>query len=245
MTLRDIFVFLFKWKGTILGVLVTVTAGVAALAYLMPPSYQATSTVLIERSGAGASPVTYLPNQSMTEVLNTEAAIIKSTPVLNAVVDELRPHEKLVKAPGFVDGVRDWLIGVGLLDGLSARARWVENFERQIKVKPGVQSNILTISFSQEDPVWAQNVVNSVTQNYIRHHSNIFSSRGLSDFYDKRLSEVQDSLVHLRSNLSSMKSGRRAGKSAVALSKCDRTQSGTYETAWRAAGSSGPVCSGA
>ena len=47
---RDLLIFLFKWKASILGMLVVVLAAASLIIFVSPPSYSANSKILVERT---------------------------------------------------------------------------------------------------------------------------------------------------------------------------------------------------
>ena len=85
MTKRDIVVFLFKWKGTLLSTFLLVVVLVTSLVYLLPPAYKAKSIVLIESIQAISTRTDPMPGVDMPIVLKTESQVVLSRPVLEAV----------------------------------------------------------------------------------------------------------------------------------------------------------------
>ncbi|MBM3525441.1 MAG: hypothetical protein FJX57_21040, partial [Alphaproteobacteria bacterium] len=216
MTLRDILVFLFKWKSTILGVLLVVTGAVTFLVYASPQSYQGVATVVIERNRAPIDRTVYAPGQDMVEVLNTAAAILKSRSVMEATVDRLRPHERprnpstIGNLVASIQGVMDDL---GLITVLPLRERWIDRLLRSVRVRPVVSSTVMLIEYSDEDPEWAQKTVNAVTDAYIGHHLRVYGNKGISEFYRKQLEDVRARLESLRGEVSAIR--RSAAVAAV------------------------------
>lgn len=202
ITKRDILIFLFKWKGTIFGWALFTIVLVAALTYALSQPYQATAKVIVERNRAPTlrTSVAYDGLESI-EVMNNEIEIIHSRPVMSAVVEELRPHERPSSDSAsrrFSEAVKQWLDETGLLNSLGEREAWIQRLLRAVKPESIVNSNVLEISYQDEDPVWAAEVVNAVTDQYIRRHLEIFSSKGATEFYRERLEAAEAELERLR-----------------------------------------------
>src|SRR3954464_5649072 len=128
MTRRDILIFVFKWKATILLVFAIAVATAALLVYVLPPNYSAKASVLVERNRSPVARSTFVPVTDLVEVMTSEAEIIVSRTVMANVVDRLKPHERPTR-PSVVKRIRDdaldWLTEVGLIDALSPREKWI------------------------------------------------------------------------------------------------------------------------
>ena len=213
MTSRDLLAFLFKWKWTIFGTLGLVVTLVTLLSYVAPRSYGTQATVLVQRASAIPSRQIYGPNQDMIEVLNSEIAILTSRPVMEAVIDRLRPDAR-PRHPGalsrFVEGVQASLVDAGLIDTLPRHEQWVQNLMKQVRAKAAIESSVITISYSNEDPVLARDVVENVTREYLRRHQEIYSVAGLSGVYVDRMREVEARLARLRAELAGTGRSTRA-----------------------------------
>lgn len=216
MTLRDILVFLFKWKGTIVAIFAFVTAAVTLLVYAAPQSFQGVATVVIERNRSPIDRTAFAPGQDMIEVLNTAAAMVKSRSVMEAAVEQLRPHERPRKPSTmgrFVESIQQTLDEAGLIEVLPLRERWIQRLLRSVRVRPVVSSTVLMIEYSDDDPEWAQRMTNAITDAYIRHHLRVYGNRGISEFYRKQLADAGARLDVLRSELATVR--RTASVSAV------------------------------
>ena len=189
MTGRDILTFLFKWKATILLVFLVVVASVTLLVYVLPPSYTARATVLVERNRSPVARSTFVPVTDLVEVMQSEAEIIVSRTVMANVVDRLKPHERPTR-PSRVkqvrDDVLDWLADVGLIDSLSPREKWITTLQKQVSAKAVSASDVISVRYDDEDPEWAAKIANAVTDAYIDHHLQIFSKSRGSDLFRRR-----------------------------------------------------------
>ena len=206
MTKRDIVVFLFKWKGTLLSTFLLVVVLVASLVYLLPPAYKAKSIVLIESIQAISTRTDPMPGVDMPIVLKTESQVVLSRPVLEAVVDEIRPHEIPSRRTWIAETrrkIRNGMVDVGLLSATSPRDGWITSLADDVEVKPVAGSNILEIKYAHEDPRLAAALVNAITRAYINHHVEIYAARGVTEFYQEQAQKSKASLDELNSKIDS------------------------------------------
>lgn len=206
MTVHDVLALLYRRKGVIITSFAMICVFVIVFAYILPPGYRSTASVLVERTAPTAMAMTYAPNQEMVEILNTEAAIVRSRPVLEAVIDELALDQRGSEPRGLakaLSGLRDFFVSIGLTSNAPPREKWIATLERRLLVNPGIQSSVLTIGFSNTDPVLARNIVDATTRAYIDRHREIFADEGLPEFYAARVAEVEASLERNRRELAS------------------------------------------
>jgi uncharacterized protein involved in exopolysaccharide biosynthesis len=216
MTRRDILVFVFKWKATILLVFTIVVASVALLVYLLPPTFSARASVLVERNRSPVTRSTFVPVTDLVEVMTSESEIIVSRTVMANVVDRLKPHERPVRPSTMRrlrDGVSDWLADVGLIDNLSPREKWIIALQKQVSAKPVSASDVIAIRYDDEDPEWAARIANAVTNAYIEHHLQIFSKTRGSDLFRRQMEASDQTLQRLRARIADLKS--RSSVSAI------------------------------
>lgn len=208
MSKRDIIVFLFKWKYSLIGYFLFIVAAVTAFVYLLPQKYEATASVLIESNRAPVMRSDIAPGVEELSVLNSEAAIIKSNTVLSSTVDEVGIAESS-EPPTMVEQVLDafgaWLEKIGLSEAMTPRDELIRKLEKDLVVEPLPNSNVITITFSGKDPKRTAQLVNTVTNNYIRHHLKIFSSAGTSQVYRLQVERLGKELERRRKELADYK----------------------------------------
>ncbi len=198
--------------------------------WLWPPVYQATSSVAIlgrtypdlltTAPGRGPGTASVLLNPK--EELNTEMEIIRSRPVLERVVKDLKldtPYK--VPEEGVSGAIRDGLRAVlhavrdlGTRIGLFAVMTPEEAFEHAVAklhldliVDPAADSQILFIRYRHRDPVLASKVVNKVTEEYQHQHLAININRAESSFYAEQIEKVEQDLKGLQGQLLNLKQG--------------------------------------
>jgi len=209
MSKRDIIIFLFKWKYSIIGYFLFVVALVTTLLYVLPKKYPAMARVVIESNLAPVMRSSPAPGRvDPLGVLNTEVEIILSATVLSSTVDRLKPHERpLVLNPWteFKGRVRTQLEDLGLLERMSRRDTWIRRLEKKLGVEPIVSSAVINISYSEENPKWAARIVNAVTDSYIAQHLKIYSSPGTVDVYRRQTERIKGELARQRRQLEDFK----------------------------------------
>lgn len=204
MTPRDILIFLFKWKWLIAGLFAVAFGTAALLVMLLPPTYEASTKVLVERNRPPIARPMFAPAMEISEALNNASAILLSRAVMEQVVDELQPHlrpRRVSWASQTSAAVTDWLQDSGLLYAQPPRERWIELLQKQVKVKPSIDASVLKISFGDEDPQAAADIVNAVVKHYLVHHVEVYSIKGSSEFLKERLQSTEAELRRRRAEL--------------------------------------------
>jgi uncharacterized protein involved in exopolysaccharide biosynthesis len=205
---RDILIFLFKWKASIIGIFVLVLAAAALVIFFVPSSYTANARVLVERNRPPVLRTVLAPSMDLAEALNTEAEIFLSRTVMSNVVDKLKPYER-PRTPSrlgtIVDATKAWMEEVGLLYPQSPRERWIQLLQKNMKVKPSIDSSILKITFGDDDPQWSARLVNAALDEYIAEHVRVFSTRGISQLYLERVQTIEANLRKRRNELAMQK----------------------------------------
>lgn len=197
--------------------------------WLWPPVYQASSSVailgrtypdLLTAPGRGPAASNVMINPK--EELNTEMEIIRSRPVLERVVKELKLDQpQKVADEGVAGAIRNSLRAVvhGVRDlsrqiGLSRIQTPEENFEATVSalhtdliVDPASDSQIIFIRYRSRDPVLASKVVNKVAEEYQHQHLAININRAESSFYAEQIAGVEKDLKGLQGQLMDLKKG--------------------------------------
>jgi uncharacterized protein involved in exopolysaccharide biosynthesis len=205
---RDIIVFLFKWKYSLIGYFLFVVATVTTFVYLLPQKYEATASVLIESNRAPVMRSDMAPGVEELSVLNSEASIILSKTVLSSAVDEVgiaESGEPPTTIEQLIDALGAWLEDVGLSEPMTPREELIRKLEKDLGVAPLPNSNVIAITFSGKDPKRTAQIVNAVTNNYIQHHLKIFSSAGTSQVYRLQVERLGRELDRRRKELADYK----------------------------------------
>ena len=216
MSKRDLLVFLFKWKLSLLSVFLLCMLAAWTFVFILPPSYVATARVLVERNRAPILRQVLTPGMALAEALNTESAILLSRTVMARVVDSTRPHERPRKPSFFGDLMLDLRGGLednGLLYAQAPRDKWIDLLQRQVKVRPAVDASVLNVSYGDDDAQWSARIVNAVLDSFIEHHVEVFSVKGTAELLKGRAQALESELKQRREELGKFK--RRPTMTAV------------------------------
>jgi chain length determinant protein EpsF len=188
---------LFILKARYKAFLVTffIVFGLVTLVTLMlPKTYTATTSVVLNYKGV--DPVTgfAIPSQLMTSYMTTQIGLITSHRVALKVVDKLAIAESAVMKESFqkqtngIGDIRDWAA-----DAIS----------NNLTVLPSKQSNIIDISYSSKDPQFSKSMADAFAEVYIATNVELANqpSKQASQFlYDqKRL--LREQLLEAQSKL--------------------------------------------
>ncbi|MBF9197540.1 GumC family protein [Microvirga terrestris] len=224
-TSSTMWTFMFRRKKTILGMFVSLFLLATALLYLIPPSYEAEANLLVERNRSPIMRADILPGLEMAEVMNTARSIASSRTVLAAVVDSLRLPERPQKQ-SLISTVRRGanraLVALGLLPDVDERDSWILSLMKLATVKPVVNSNILTISITLDDPKLAAEIVNEISTQYVKAHLKIYSTLGLAEFYRDSMNAAEASYKKRREDVLAFKTN--ASLFAVSASREEYTR---------------------
>lgn len=209
MSKRDIIVFLFKWKYSLIGYLIFVVAVVTVFVYLMPQKYEATVSVLVEGNRAPVMRTDLVPGGGLDQlgVLNSEVAIAHSRTVLAAAIDKVPPGEKL--QPTMIDlaldTLHDWMVGLGLSESMSERDSRIKSLEDSLNVELLPSSQVIQITLKGKSPKMTAAIVNAVTESYIDQHLKVFSAAGSAALMRQQLDRLGRDLDARRKELKAYK----------------------------------------
>jgi uncharacterized protein involved in exopolysaccharide biosynthesis len=198
---RDLAEIVFKHLGFASAIFIAVLILSVAVVYLMPPYYESTSKVLVERGKRPTqrSDILEYPLEAF-EAITSEMEIITSRTVAEDVVDRLR----LVDAPRrdtlgrrIGDALQDLLDRLGLLTRLSRRESLIKNVQQSLRVEPVPQSSVLAITYGAESPTEAAQIATAVTESYLAQHGKIFRA-DTANFFEERVAEIGKELTAAR-----------------------------------------------
>jgi chain length determinant protein EpsF len=153
---RFLLILAARFKIILLMLIVTVAAALS-VSLLMPKTYKASTTLVINFKGTDPVSGFTLPSQLMPGFMATQVDIIKSMNSALKVVDDLRLTESAAVRRRFIKDTS----GKG-----NIRAWQAERLLKQLDVAPSRESSILNISFRASDPQYAANVANGFASAY-------------------------------------------------------------------------------
>jgi uncharacterized protein involved in exopolysaccharide biosynthesis len=206
MSKRDIILFLFKWKYSLIGYLVFVVAAVTLFVYLMPQKYEADASVLVEANRAPLMRSDLVPASSTDELsaLNSEIAIIQSRTVLAAAVDKVGPggdQEPPSSIELMLNALSDWMVKVGLKEYMTDRESRIRGLSDDLDVEPVPNSSVISISLKGKSPKLTAALVNAVTESYIAQHLKVYSAAGTPELMRQQLDRLGRELEGRRNAL--------------------------------------------
>ncbi len=185
---------------------------VTAFVYLLPVNYTATSKVVVE---PGKSPTLRTETRYGVEpgiVLFTEIEIVTSRVVMETVVDKLNldlvepPRNAIVKA---LRSITETMTEIGLLPALEPREKAIRSLLKYVKVKPVLDTNVFTISYSAKNPEIAASIVNNITDEYIANHLRIYSNKEALGYLRSNMMQAKMELGKLNKTLERYKEKNR------------------------------------
>ncbi len=167
---RSFLYAIFKHRRLVLGVFLAVFLGSAGAALLRPPTWLATSRVLVKLGETVQLAPAEAPSRSINlplnqEVVRTEAEIVRSRAVV----------EQAVKRLGITP------------EGGVSEGQLIEGLRRAVSVQQAPGTNMLQISFIGKHPEKAARMVNAITDAYIEHHNAVYRREGVHSFYVEQL----------------------------------------------------------
>lgn len=169
--------------------------GATAVSYYMPKEYTATADLIIDAKGVDPVGGTSLSPQLMPAYVATQVDVIRSKRVATRVVEKLgladdpATKRRFVKATGGVGNINDWLIA---------------SLIKSLVVTPSRESNVITISFTGNDPQYAALVANLFASAYIRANIEISvePAKQVSNFYTEQIKQMRTGLEVAQKKLS-------------------------------------------
>jgi succinoglycan biosynthesis transport protein ExoP len=153
-------------RGTIFSVTAIITILAALYAFRTKPVYESTAKIEVD---ADTSPLEKLANQAQPtgvtdSYLQTQVDILKSDDLAWRTIAKLGLDER-----SQVDGNRRGLGGT-LEDARARRSRILAAFERRLQVRLAPGSQIILVSFEDTDPNLAQQIPNTLAEEYLAYH---------------------------------------------------------------------------
>jgi uncharacterized protein involved in exopolysaccharide biosynthesis len=242
---------LFRRWRLILLINLVVLGTILVGSWLWPPIYQASSSIIVLSRGYHELLSPPRPGEAATiimnpkEEINSEIEIIRSRPVLERVVQELKLTEpRPVPETGLAGAIRslgrmayrglgELFVSLRVVHKYSESEKFEASVNRLLSkliVEPDIDSLIIWVRYRSLDPVLSSEVVNKVVQEYQRLHLDINLNKAESTFYAEQIDKVQSEIKGLQEQLLKLKQSQGivsfADQSKAVLKKLD-----TYDTA--------------
>jgi uncharacterized protein involved in exopolysaccharide biosynthesis len=219
-SVRDFLTVVFKRKRLILSFFLTTVIVTTLATFLLPPTYEATASILVKKASAEVPLVPkessqLIISQVSEEDLNSEMTILKSRQAIEETLHGLGVDESWRR-----DGPlgRAWNGVTGMLGGgrLSYFDEMVLHLEKKIEVQAIRKSNVLEVRYRHTDPEWATRVVQGLTERYLARRAQVYQSPQAVAFFDDETRAAAARLQKAEQALRSYSS--QAGVSVLGLS---------------------------
>jgi chain length determinant protein EpsF len=195
MNFHQFFLILRARRWILIATLLLTVGTTMIVSLLLPKTYKATASVLMNYKGV--DPVTGLamPGQLMPGYMATQIDIISSKNVALRVVDRMKLAESPAviaqynEATGGEGTVRDWLADLLL---------------QKVEVQPSRESSVVNISFSGSDPQFVAAVANSFAEEYQRATIQLKADpmKKATGYFNDQTKQLRDNLEAAQSRLS-------------------------------------------
>lgn len=199
-SLRDFMSILFKHKQKILVVFLATVATVTVGSFLIPPTYEAKSSLLVKfgreyiyQPEVGERPQDMrLVPLNQEEVINSEIQILTSRDLIEKVITTLG-MEKIY--PDLVENPSEEMEPLEMA---------IQRFRKKLSVEGVKNSNVIQVSFQHKEPKIAASSVNLLIDFFKEKHLQVFSDTR-SSFLEQQLVTYEQKLKESENNLESFK----------------------------------------
>ncbi len=186
-------ILLARYRLILLTVLVTVGA-VAAVTYFMPKQYTSSAVLVVNFKESATDDA--LSTSLSPSYMATQLDILKSRKVALKVIDNLKladspaMRDQFLAATAGQGTVRDWLADVLL---------------QKLKVKPSLESRLMTINYESTDSRFAADLANAFAQAYIDTtlELSVEPARKSAEWFDKQQASLRTKVEEAQRKLSS------------------------------------------
>ncbi|SFL84209.1 chain length determinant protein EpsF [Rugamonas rubra] len=195
MNLSQFLLILGARKKLVFFTLLLTVLAALTVSLLLPKSYKATSTLLLNYKGVDPLTGVTMPGQLLPGYMATQIDIASSKKVALQVVDQL----KLASSPAVVaqfnsategrGSVRDWLADLLL---------------RKLEIVPARESSVVDISFKGSDPQFVAAVANAFAEEYqkVSIQLKVEPMKKASVYFDEQTKALRDNVEKAQSRLS-------------------------------------------
>jgi|GEM_PF-2509568 len=189
--LRTFFLIAFKRKKMIVSVFSAVAITGLLVTFLMPPVFQASSQIVIEREietdKALLFNLNFQNNYQGYDWLKSEVEIINSTPVARSVMREFLQPDSSGPLPANINPAQ------------------TEAFLHNLKVRNLSNSNIIEITYRGRDAVRTAAIANSIVDTYKIYRAKIYNDSETFAFLEAQIKIADDNLRKMEQELTDYK----------------------------------------
>jgi chain length determinant protein EpsF len=179
----------------ILGTLIVVVATTVTITQLLPKTYTATTSLVLNYKGVDPVTGLTLPSQLMPGYMATQIDILNSQTVALKVVDDLKLADSPVVKQQFQDAtggqgsIREWL---GTL------------ISQNLDVEPSTSSSVLAVNYKATDPQFAATMANAFSNAYLSTATQlkVEPSKQAADYFTAQIKVLRDNFEAAQRKLS-------------------------------------------
>ena len=191
--------FLHSQRGFLISWSLVVALLSTGLCYVSPPLYTAEASLLIEpgrnqllRDEAEHSPSSFEATNDLTKTM-------LSQPVIEAVVDRLRPHERQSRTSSLRRALEQAMLVLdrwGLATHVEPRQRFILRWQRTLVID--TQGDVVAVGYTNEDPALAANIVNAVVDETIERYIAVLRLKGAAAIRRDMLENLHEQTLAAR-----------------------------------------------
>jgi chain length determinant protein EpsF len=195
MSLKQfIAILLARWRSMLLIVVVVVSATVT-VSLLLPKTYTASASVLVDIKTPDPIAGVVLPGMMTPTYMATQVDLIQSDRVALRV-------SRMLKLDQNASMRSQWQEATG---GVGRFENWLaELLQKSLDVKPSRESNVIALGYKSVDPRFAAALANAFAQAYIdvTLEMRVEPARQYSGFFDARAKQMRENLEQAQARLS-------------------------------------------
>jgi chain length determinant protein EpsF len=181
-------------KWIILGVLLLTVAVTAVVSLWLPKEYTATTTLIIDSKSKDPFTGQLLPSSMFPGYMATQIDVIKSSPVAQKVVRDL----KLAENPSIREQFMEATEGKGTVE------QWLGDLLlKKLDVEPSRESSVITLSFTGADPKFSAGMANAFAKTYIETslELRLAPARQTAAWFDQQITQLREKLDQAQQKL--------------------------------------------
>src|SRR6202521_2981020 len=197
LSMRDLLAMGLRRKHTVLLCFFGVLLGTVLFVVFAPPRYTATAKFLVEKermdpivTAEQTSPV-MMRNPVTEEDINSEIEVIKSDDVLRQVVLGCGLNNR--------KSLSEYILGPATPEKRIAKA--AERLSGMLDIQPVKKSDIITVSYTSDNPQLAAHVLQVLGDAYLQKHSVVHTPPGQEKFFDSEAQRYKKNLADVEAQI--------------------------------------------
>lgn len=190
------FLLILKARAWVaLAALLVTVATTLVVSLLLPKSYTATTTLVVDAKAKDPVTGIILPAQMLPGYLATQVDIIQSQNVALKVVNGLKLADNPQVKADFIEATQ----------GKGSIQHWLADLLlKKLEVEPSRESSVIRVSFTGSDPQFAAIVSNAFSQAYINTNLElkVEPARQTSAWYEAKIKDLRNDLEQAQNRLS-------------------------------------------